>query len=727
MSASLRGISMNNSATQNDVSTQIAGTMRRSGTKARKSLTHVLILVLGILIALLNGIQIWLISSAVRNGIRKDNEDGALEMAEGYALASSNAIHEYVEHLQMYITEDVSFGGNETDIAGWLQTHSRVRNVDFIHVLFCGPDGTGYADTGDRIDMRDSDCYKAMFEANAGSFVGEPFLTQDAAPRPVFYVAKPLVRDGKTIGFFAGLASLDEFQADMDKIKLWGTGYAWILSGKGVVIAHPKREYELKKSLTGDLYPGNKEVADVSARMIKGEKGSEWVSGLDSRGRNLVAFSPIKGSPWSFAFTVSDVEVYRLSTQLTAQMSGMALFIIVVLLLTSGLLLRRSIKPLQVVQKSIGEIASGNADLTRRINVKTEDEIGGIVDGFNGFTEKLQSIMKELKQSKDLLVDAGEELQGSAQNTAASITEILANIQSMSGHIANQSASVEETAGAVNEIASNIGSLEKMIETQSAGVTEASAAVEEMIGNINSVDASVEKLASAFETLQKRAQEGSDKQNDVNERIRQIENQSAMLEEANSAIANIASQTNLLAMNAAIEAAHAGEAGKGFSVVADEIRKLSETSTVQSKTIGNELTKIEETISNIVNASTQSSLVFNEVAAGIKSTDELVRQIKGAMMEQNEGSKQISQALSSMNNSTAEVRTASAEMSAGNKAILDEVKSLQDATGSMKDSMNEMGIGARKINETGTELREIADKINASIGHIGNQVDRFKV
>lgn len=693
--------------------------------KKEKHLLTRILLIVAATILIINTFQVIFIAERTKKITNQHIESDYTDLTKSYASQVVFKLSEYKTALDFYVNSDVAQTGDTEEIAGWLRTTTSKRNKMFDYVAWVDETGKFQADNGNETFVTQRDYYQAIVKNGADEFIDNP-ATSLITGKTIIHVCRAVKHGGKNIGFFTGIVSMETINKLVKDITVGETGIATLFSGNGKVI-----------STSGDLGKMETLAADKANNDVKNHiqtnSTSEYAGHFwnrDSHGhKQFNIFSGISGTQWSLVIIIEGAQIFRIANEIILYMGIAATILAVTLILVLSLCVVSIMKPLGVVEKTLQSISSGNADLSKRISVKTnaDNEIGRLASGFNTFVEKLQHIIIAMKQTKTELVAAGTKLNDSTEDTAASITQIIANIESMTGNIGTQSESVAQTASAVNQIASNIESLNKMIENQSASVTEASAAVEEMIGNINSVNNSVTKMAEEFNQLEQKAADGVQKQDDVNARIQVIETESQALQEANTVISNIAEQTNLLAMNAAIEAAHAGEAGKGFSVVADEIRKLSETSSSQSKTIGEQLKKITDSIQEMVTASQEAGISFSSVSSGINMTNNLVQEIKNAMQEQGEGSKQISIALNCMNDSTSEVRTASSEMSEGNKTILEEIKVLQNATLSMKEGMEEMNIGAKKINETGSNLSSISENMKSSITKIGDEVDQFQV
>ena len=693
--------------------------------KKEKHLLTRILLIVAATILIINTFQVVFIAERTKKITNQQIESDYTDLTKSYASQVVLKLSEYKTALDFYINSDAAQTGDTEEIADWLRTTTSKRNKIFDYVAWVDETGKIQADNGNETFVTQRDYYQAIVKNGADEFIDNP-ATSLITGKTIIHVCRAVKHGGKNIGFFTGIVSMETINKLVKDITVGETGIATLFSGNGKVI-----------STSGDLGKMETLAADKANNDVKNHiqtnSTSEYARHFwnrDSHGhKQFNIFSGISGTQWSLVIIIEGAQIFRIANEIILYMGIAATILAVTLILVLSLCVVSIMKPLGVVEKTLQSISSGNADLSKRISVKTnaDNEIGRLASEFNTFVEKLQHIIIAMKQTKTELVAAGTKLNDSTEDTAASITQIIANIESMTGNIGTQSESVAQTASAVNQIASNIESLNKMIENQSASVTEASAAVEEMIGNINSVNNSVTKMAEEFNQLEQKAADGVQKQDVVNARIQVIETESQALQEANTVISNIAEQTNLLAMNAAIEAAHAGEAGKGFSVVADEIRKLSETSSSQSKTIGEQLKKITDSIQKMVTASQEAGISFSSVSSGINMTNNLVQEIKNAMQEQGEGSKQISIALNCMNDSTSEVRTASSEMSEGNKTILEEIKVLQNATLSMKEEMEEMNIGAKKINETGSNLSSISENMKSSITKIGDEVDQFQV
>ena len=440
---------------------------------------------------------------------------------------------------------------------------------------------------------------------------------------------------------------------------------------------------------------------------------------------------PVEGYDWEVVCTVPYDAFFKSLDFLKENVIILGIFAVLLIIVVSIIIISRTMKPLNnlntSLKTSISEIASGHADLTGRIKVKRNDEIGDVILSFNKFTEILQSLITNIKGSRLKLESVGHDLEQRTENTTNSIKLIIDSSENVGTQLQEQNNNVELTSEAVKNNTEFIHSFQRALEEQSSDVYLASTFVKRMITSINSVSDDIEKLVSAFAELISKAETGSAKQKDVDEQIERIVNQSKLLQEANQTIENITAQTGLLAMNAAIEAAHAGEAGKGFSVVADEIRKLSETSSEQTKTIGKHLEDIEDTIEAIVSVSQQSSEAFISVASQIKETDTIVTNIKTTLSEEVADSQKINASLVSMNTSSTEVKDCGLEISKANKQIIKSVENLQNTTNEIKNSMEQLSQCIESIKETEIALKDISLDVNNSIGEINQQIDQFNV
>ncbi len=692
----------------------------------KTSLVRLLLAIIAAVFIVLTSIQILLVSNFSNKSTSDSYGENCEEIAQAYSMMLTNRLNMYLREVRYYVDSDVVQTLNTDNIIKWMCSKNDSKSANIDAMYFCTLDGTAYRDDGTVANFRNEEFFKAIVDDGNYKYVSNPKM-DEVIKKPIFYVAQVVVVNGKKLGVFAGVYPLSTIQKMVSDIELGETGNAFLLDSNGNVIMYPEYGYAMKKNFLTGLSEEHKDLQLIADAMVQRKSGSGWIKDLSDGKRQFITYAPVHNAPWSIGFKIGESQIYSSGKAIQKIMVISFIVIGFILLVITAMVLYRMLNPLKKVESTINEIATGNANLTKRISVSTNNEIGAIVVGFNNFTAKLQSIITELKKSQVTLVNAGEILSQTTAESADAIDKIKDSILDTTNGIKSQSDGITETSAAVNEIAANISSLEKMISNQVAGVTQASSAVEEMVGNIDSVNNTVVKMADSFKLLSESVSDGYNKLSSVNEMIVNIEADSKLLLEANDVIANIASQTNLLAMNAAIEAAHAGEAGRGFSVVADEIRKLSETSTTQSNSIGERLGNIRTAIENVVAASEQTSAAFTSVAEGIQNTDNLVQTIKNAMTEQKEGSTQIIQALHDMNDSTSEVNSASKEMSEGNNLILGQIGRLKDSADKMQAFVNMMDQSTDQIDRSSSELIDISTKVSEAINQIGSQIDQFEV
>ena len=254
-----------------------------------------------------------------------------------------------------------------------------------------------------------------------------------------------------------------------------------------------------------------------------------------------------------------------------------ALVIVVVLMITSYSIAMLITKNIGGVVASLRDIASGEGDLTKRIEQNSADEIGELVESFNAFIEKLQGIITEVIASVAPLISVSKNLQELTQQTTMMAASQQTTIQDVTQ-------AISQVFDSVNEVAINAAAAAESAQQADGEAKKGESISHTTVTAINQLASEVEQAVVTN---------------------RQLETDTEGVGVILEVIQGVAEQVNLLALNAAIEAARAGEHGRGFAVVADEVRSLAsktQDSTKQIQQVIDQLRKTAGIITDIMEA-----------------------------------------------------------------------------------------------------------------------------
>ena len=346
---------------------------------------------------------------------------------------------------------------------------------------------------------------------------------------------------------------------------------------------------------------------------------------------------------------------------------------------------RNVVNPINAVAKNMEDIASGEGDLTKRIEIKNEDEIGILVNWFNTFIEKLQGIIGGISKNADTLEQSS--------------TGFLTISEQMSEGAQQMASNASAVAVASEEMSSTMSSIAAAAEQSSTNIGMVSSAAEEMTSTINEIAKNTEKTSVTSNETVSRTKKASEKISFLS--------QSAMeIGKVVDTINDISEQTNLLALNATIEAARAGDAGKGFAVVASEIKSLAlqtAEATLEIKT------KIEN-----IQGSTQETVTEIEgITVAITDVNEMIDNVAAAVEEQSVTTKEIAENVG--------------QAARGIQEVTENVTQSSGVASQIAKDIANVNQASSKMSGTGSQIKNNAENLNELSKKLKSTVDQFKI
>jgi methyl-accepting chemotaxis protein len=551
---------------------------------------------------------------------------------------------------------------NEADIIKSLQQTK--NSGDFENVFYAKTDGTQLNANAVVLpdgnnDPRKWDWYQKAMANVSDVYVSPPSIAA-ATGEFVVSLGKAVQQNAQTIAVLGVDVTVTELLSQLKKVQLPGNGSAFLINANGIILVHS--DDKLLSKPIGDLYPG----VDYQAlrAMSAGEYQLMEVNGRMER----VYSSPVAEQNQLLVLVLDDEKV---TASLYAQMWTSIGVLLVVLLVSLGgftLMCNALFRPLGVVSRALAKIADGNGDLTQRIPLTNQDEVGELAQNFNKFIDSLHQLIAHIRQQAK---EIDHEAQNGLQRTQTSVSELNRQQQ----EITMVATAVTEMASATQEIANN--------------AEQTAARAIESANSSESGKELVEKTRESISSLANGVTEAT-------EVIAQLDHHAQEINGILSTIKGIAEQTNLLALNAAIEAARAGEQGRGFAVVADEVRVLSQRTAAST-------TEIQSTIETLQKT---TKVAVNIMAL---SRDMASHSVQDAM-DASHALEEITAAVSSISDMANQIATAAEEQTQVTGEITTNVTAI-------KDVADEIADGAIQSQDDARKLRGLADDLNGKVSN----------
>nr|WP_200627413.1 methyl-accepting chemotaxis protein [Pseudomonas sp. LAM2023] len=492
----------------------------------------------------------------------------------------------------------------------------------------------------------------------ASACVLEPYLDEVNGRQVLMTsIALPLLEHGKVVGVVGldiGLANLQQLSLDGRSELFDGQGQVSIASATGLLAGNSRDASTLGNPMDKTVTEGLLRVAHP--------------------------FTPIPGAaPWQVLLDVPESALQAPAVALNQRLgkhnqSANLISLLVGLgaalagLLLVGLTARGVSRPILAVAARLQDIASGEGDLTRRLDYARQDELGQLTGWFNRFLDKLQPVIAQVKGSLQQARDTADQSAGIASQTSNGMQQ--------------QHREIEQVATAANEMSATALDVAHNASQAAQAARAADQASREGLQLIDSTRQGIDRLTADMDAAMGEA--------------RALEDRSGQIGSVLEVIRSIAEQTNLLALNAAIEAARAGEAGRGFAVVADEVRGLAQRTQTSVEEIRQVIEGLQQGTQDVVDA----------MHAGQRQAQDSASRMEQALP----ALQRIGEAVAVISDMNLQIASAAEEQSAVAEEVNRNVAGIRDVTESLAGQADESARISQALNRLANQQQALMEQ-----------------